>query len=222
VGTIVEGDRATAIAHGQSVFDVNNPNWQSRRNFQVVANSPELARVQLTQIGELTKFSHPASSSITVDLGLPDSRAALADWVGLLPGARPGPYTVAQLGDQAMTDMKPPFVSIHTTASLIALSDHLGVAPNPHRYRGNLWFDEADAWVEESWIGKEITVGTTRFKVMEPIGRCKAPEANPDTGLRDAEVTKKLHGLRGTTNFGVYAEVITSGSVKTGDSVKVH
>ncbi|MBM7067127.1 MOSC domain-containing protein [Actibacterium sp. 188UL27-1] len=220
VGSALPGDRATAVSHGASAFDPAAPSWQPRRNFQVVANTPAYAAVTLARVDGNVRLSHPEVASVEVDLASDAGRAALADWMGALPGARPGPWHVAQLEGQAMTDMEPPYVSIHTHASLRALSEHLGVPPAPHRFRGNIWIEDAPPWAEEDWLGQEITLGTVRLNVVEPIGRCMAPSASPQTGARDVEVTKQLHAYRGRPNFGVYAEVIAGGTVAVGDAVE--
>ncbi|MEL6519507.1 MAG: MOSC domain-containing protein [Pseudomonadota bacterium] len=219
-GAIVPEDRATAVSHGASEFDPNAPSWKPRRNFQVVANTPAYAAVALQRQGSKLRFSHPKADGVEADLTTEAGRTALADWMGSLPGARPGPWHVAQLEGQAMTDMEPPYISIHTYASLRALSEKLGVPPDPHRFRGNIWIEDAPPWIEEEWIGKEITLGGVRFRVAEPIGRCRAPSASSVTGERDVETTKILHDYRGEPNFGVYAEVISAGSLAVGDGIE--
>ena len=220
VSQALPGDRATAVSHGASTFDPAAPSWQPRRNFQVVANTPAYATVELERAGKALRLSHPDTTPVEVDLDTDTGRAALADWMGALPGARPGPWHVAQLIGQAMTDMEPPYISIHTHASLRALSEHMGVPPAPHRFRGNIWIEDAPPWAEEDWIGQDISLGRTRLRVVEPIGRCMAPSASPATGQRDVEATKILHSYRGQPNFGVYAEVISGGTITVGDTVE--
>jgi hypothetical protein len=52
---------------------------------------------------------------------------------------------------------------------------------------------------------------------VEPIGRCRATEANPDTGRRDANTLAALEDGWGHTQFGVYAMVRKGGRVAVGD-----
>jgi GTP-binding protein len=52
---------------------------------------------------------------------------------------------------------------------------------------------------------------------VEPIGRCRATEANPDTGRRDANTLAALEDGWGHTRFGVYAMVRKGGRVAVGD-----
>ncbi|MFN3614937.1 MAG: MOSC domain-containing protein, partial [Rubrimonas sp.] len=72
---------------------------------------------------------------------------------------------------------------------------------------------------ENDWIGREITVGAARLKVVEATGRCVATEANPLTGRRDAPVMQALRAATGRTDFGVYAAVVQGGDVAVGDPV---
>ena len=55
--------------------------------------------------------------------------------------------------------------------------------------------------------------------MIEPIGRCRATEANPETGRRDAATLAALEEALGRTDFGVYAIVRRAGRVAVGDEV---
>ena len=86
-----------------------------------------------------------------------------------------------------MTDADRPWLSLHTDASRAALAAEAGLPLSRHRFRGNLWVEGAEAWAENDWIGREIRVGEAVLKVIEPIWRCRATEASPETGRRDAD-----------------------------------
>ena len=47
--------------------------------------------------------------------------------------------------------------------------------------------------------------------------RCKATEANPDTAEYDVSVPALLRKNYGLFDMGIYAEVLTDGSIKQGD-----
>jgi hypothetical protein len=57
---------------------------------------------------------------------------------------------------------------------------------------------------------------------VEPIGRCRATEANPSTGRRDAPTLAALEDGWGHTRFGVYAMVRKGGLVAVGDEARWH
>ena len=55
--------------------------------------------------------------------------------------------------------------------------------------------------------------------MTERITRCRATEASPETGQRDAEPVRALHGGWGHRDFGVYARVTKGGMIATGNEV---
>ncbi|MEM7498659.1 MAG: MOSC N-terminal beta barrel domain-containing protein [Pseudomonadota bacterium] len=216
-------DRRWAIAHGASAFDPAAPEWVARRNFVVQAHVPELARTeaQYDEEGGFLTLSHPEHGSVTLAPGTEAGDAALTAWIAPVAGERqPGPYRTASLPDgQHLSDMPQNYVSILSLASLRALGDHVGQAMQVRRFRGNLWLEGLGPWQEEEWIGREIAIGEVRFRVDEPIGRCRATEASPVSGRYDAATVATLRKARGHTEFGVYATVIEGGALAIGDDV---
>ncbi|MEL7173659.1 MAG: MOSC domain-containing protein, partial [Pseudomonadota bacterium] len=100
-----------------------------------------------------------------------------------------------------------------------ALGEHLGHPMQVRRFRGNLWLEGLAPWEEEAWVGREIAIGDVRFRVDEPIGRCRATEASPVSGGYDAPTVAGLRKARGHTEFGVYATVIEGGVLAEGAAV---
>ncbi|MFN3280733.1 MAG: MOSC domain-containing protein, partial [Tabrizicola sp.] len=100
------------------------------------------------------------------------------------------------------------------------LSDRMGVALSPHRFRGNIWVEGWAPWAELDLIGTEVTIGAARLHVEAPIGRCRATGANPDTGVQDADTMGALEAGYGHTDFGVFARVIAGGRAAVGDEVR--
>ncbi|MCL5778933.1 MOSC domain-containing protein [Limibaculum sp. FT325] len=217
-------DRLWAVAHGGSSWRAEAPGWEGCNNFLRVTHAPRLAAVSARYdpaTGSLT-LAHPARESLTVDPATPDGAARLCDWVSpMAEGARPGPYRLAHAPDAAMTDMAEPFISVLSLASLRALSERLGIAPDPRRFRGNLWLDGVVPWEEEDWVGRTLRIGGALLRVVEPIGRCRATEANPETGHRDAAILDTLRAARGHTRFGLYAEVLEGGEIAEGAAVEI-
>ena len=70
------------------------------------------------------------------------------------------------------------------------------------------------------WIGQDITIGATTFRVEERITRCLATTANPDTGIRDADTLGALEAGWDHRDFGVYLTATSSGDVAIGDKVQ--
>ncbi len=81
-----------------------------------------------------------------------------------------------------MTDQDQPLISLNSLASLADLSARMGRDLSIHRWRGNIWVEGWAPWAELDLIGREISVGPVRLRIEEPIGRCRATAANPETG----------------------------------------
>lgn len=197
-----------------------NPGWRPCRNFIRGAKGPSLMAVTARKQGDSLLLSHPERSDLTVTPG--DNDAALLDWLRpIYPTERPAPVALVPAPPEGMSDAPFSSVSILNLASLRAVSQRAGRPLDMRRFRGNLWIDGWAPWEEADLIGKTLEIGETRLKIVEPIGRCRATEANPDTGRRDTPMLQILEEGWGHTEFGVYAMVEVGGEISTGDTVCV-
>jgi uncharacterized protein YcbX len=218
-GAALAMDRRWAVAHGRSAHDSAAPGWVGPNNFLRVTHSPRLAQARAAWDGARVTLTHPDAPTLVAD---PETDgAAIAAWaVALASEMQPGPWRLAA-AETAMTDAPEPWVSLGNRASLRALGQRLGADLGPARFRANLWLDGLAPWEERAWIGREIAIGAARLRVVEPIVRCGATEANPETGRRDAGVVAGLRAVCGAPEFAVYAEIVESGCVAVGDPVVV-
>ena len=118
-----------------------------------------------------------------------------------------------------MTDTDYPSISVNSTSSLSDLSKRMGISLHPRRFRGNIWIDGLEPWIELDWIGKTIDVGGAKLEIVEAIKRCNATKTNEKTGIRDADTLSALQENFGHKDFGVYCKVVSSGSITVGDTV---
>lgn len=215
-------DRVWAVAHAAA--RLSDPlTWAPKLQFLRGWGSAELMAISCQshpEAGEIT-LSHPRRPIETFRPDDPADGERLIEWLRpLWPENRPEPARVVRVPGQAMTDQDQPLVSINSTTSLADLSARMGQALSMHRFRGNIWVDGWAPLAELELVGQEITVGTARLRIEEPIGRCRATGANPETGLQDADTMGALEAGYGHTDFGVFARVIEGGSVRTGDEVR--
>ncbi|MFL5755002.1 MAG: MOSC domain-containing protein [Chloroflexota bacterium] len=116
--------------------------------------------------------------------------------------------------------------SIISTASLEALSASAGLAAlDDRRFRMLVTIDGVDAFGEDAWIGSEVSIGAAVVHVELPTSRCATTTRDPATGLRDWDALRAVKNLRGlsptnTIDFGVYATVVTPGTIGVGDEVR--
>ncbi len=193
--------------------------WRACRNFIRGAKGPSLMAVvaETLEDGRIS-FSHPDCPPLTVDMGAKPEE--LIEWLlPIYPASRPRPVKVTTAPPEGMSDANFPSVSILGLSSLRALSQKLGQELDPRRFRGNLWIDGLGPWEEFEWVGRRLKVGDAELDVIERIGRCRATEANPATGRRDANTLRALEDGWGHTDFGVYAQVTRGGRVAELDPV---
>ena len=218
-GRTLPFDRAWAVAH--EAARLKGEGWQPCTNFSRGASAPALMAVEarLDEAAGTVTLTHPDRPEITVD---PDAEgAALVEWARpLVPEGRAAPVRVVRASGQGLTDAGDPWLSLHTLASHRAVEEAVGRPLSVHRWRGNLWLEGAEPWEEATWIGRTLRLGEAELRVVEPIVRCRATEADPATGRRDADTLGALRRLRGEEAFGVYAEVVRGGRVGLGDALE--
>ncbi|HLQ19181.1 MAG TPA: MOSC domain-containing protein [Tabrizicola sp.] len=222
VGAAFPFDRVWAVAHAAARL-TSPPGWAPKLQFLRGWGSPDLMAISCTSDtkAETVTLSHPRRPSESFHPDDPVDAARLIDWLRpLWPGNRPEPSRVIRVPGTALTDQDQPFVSINSVSSLAELSARMGQELSPHRFRGNIWVDGWAPMAELDLVGREITVGGARLRVEEPIGRCRATGANPETGAQDADTLGALEATYGHTDFGVFARVIDGGRIAVNDEVR--
>jgi uncharacterized protein YcbX len=220
-GRTMPFDRVWALAHQKTRFDFNAAVWAPCQSFLRGSIAPLFGAVTARvdeSAGKLT-LSHPQLADLTIDPDDAADRARFLSWVApICPQGVPGPLGLGRVPGRGMTDTDFPSVSVKSLASLRALGEHMGIALDPRRFRGNIWLDGLAPWQEFDWVGREIAVGGARLRVVERVVRCNATKNNPETGIRDADTLGALETHFGHKDFGVYCEVVEGGPVAEGDS----
>ena len=138
----------------------------------------------------------------------------------LMPDDRAQSARILRVEGRGMTDTPYPSISLGNLASLRALSEAMGQQIDPRRFRANLWLDGLAPWAEFDLVGQDIRIGDVTFHVEEPIERCLATTANPDTGQRDADTLAALERTWTHRDFGIYLTATSSGTLNVGDAVE--
>jgi uncharacterized protein YcbX len=203
-------DRAWAVLEAGGEM---GEGWRSCRNFLRGAKGASLMAItaKVVSTHEIL-LSHPDLPDLSVDPS--DNAAPLFAWLAAIyPENRAPAAALVASPPQGMSDAPFASISILGLASLRALGQKVGKTLDPRRFRGNLWIAGLAPWEEFDWVGKTLAMGDARLEVVERIGRCRATEANPATGHRDANTLTTLEQGWGHTEFGVYARVITGGPI---------
>jgi uncharacterized protein YcbX len=223
-------DRRFALARGDIAFDPTTPSWLRKTNFYMLMRNESLARLQSRfddQSGTLTIQQDGKAliqADITTPLGRNDMEQFFATFLG--DEAKDGHPRILEapghmFGDASRKEgaASDKYVSIIGMESIRALEQQTGSAVDPIRFRANLYVEGTAAWEEFTWVGKTLSVGGAKLRVLSPTVRCAATQVNPVTAERDLNVPKALQKAFGHVNMGVYAEVITGGRLSLGDRI---
>lgn len=216
-------DRLYAVEDGPSGFDPQAPAHISKMKFTVLAKIPAVARARTAfdeASGVLTARAEGVAD-FAGDLRAAAGRAGFAAWLAALLGdeAR-GPLKVIEgPGAHRFMDSRSGYVSIVNLASVRDLSDKIGRALDPLRFRANLYVDGWPAWAENDLTGQTLSLGAARAEVLKPIVRCAATHVDPTSAERDVDLVKALFDHYGHMFCGIYLNVTQGGAVREGDTV---
>ena len=105
-----------------------------------------------------------------------------------------------------------------TTASLRAAGAHYpDGAWDVRRFRPNILIDlEGEGWIEDSWLGQQVQIGTVTLTPSQPCVRCTMVTRSQPGLDADPEVFRTLARHHGGL-LGVWSDVTTPGSLSVGD-----
>ena len=121
-----------------------------------------------------------------------------------------------------------PTATLVSTAALVELA-RAGGDETPldrRRFRMTFGIDGVPAYAEDAWIGRDVRIGDAIVRIAGNVGRCAVTTQDPDTGRPSWDTLHALQHSRGhlpTTEplpFGVWAEIVTAGTVSLGDEVE--
>ncbi|UXX84796.1 MOSC domain-containing protein [Roseovarius pelagicus] len=219
-GCALPWDRRWAISHEATRAD--GTAWAECVNWTLA--SKVLALMAITaksdEAAGTVTLSHPERPDITID---PDQDSvAFLDWIRpLMPDNRAQSTGIVRVPDVAMTDTDFQSVSVLNLGTSADLGMHMGMALSPDRWRCNIHIDGFAPWEENAWIGRTLRIGEAELEVREPIVRCRATTADPETGLADGDTLKALNANFSHQNCGVYTAVTKSGLIAIGDEVEI-
>jgi uncharacterized protein YcbX len=161
------------------------------------------------RVGDETVVTLPDGSSVTA--GTPEADEALSLHFG-------EPVTVRRETDVAHQDAAT--LSLVGTATLVELGAHEGDGRplDPRHLRANVVVETEQPYVEESWIGHEVTVGAVRLRLTEAIERCRMVGV-AQVGLAERPGMLKAISDHHDLSAGVYAEVLRPGTISVGDEL---
>jgi uncharacterized protein YcbX len=223
-GKTVLGDRSYAIENGPIGFDPAAPKFFPKINFLMLMKNERLAalRTRFDDASQVLSIDDGGKTVAAGNLATEEGRAAIeAYFAEHFADELRGPPKVLSSPGYSFSDLAAPVISIINLASVASLEGVIGRPVHPLRFRGNLYVTGWEAWSERGFPGKELKIGHARLKVVDEIVRCAATNVDPVTAERDMEIPRTLMRHFGHDFCGVYAEVVTGGSIAPGDRIEI-
>ena len=231
-GGRVAGDRVLNFRFADA--PVADTAWCRKYHGVVLANTPGLARLNLRFDDNAQRLRITYEEHILADERLDEAgRQRLVDAVtgyvlslaeNPLKG-QPSRLPLKLVGDGVMPryqDNEAGQVTLHSRESLMSAGAALGDTQlDEARFRHNIVIEGVSAWDEQTWGGRTLRIGNTRFETVIPKVRCLATHANPLTGERDLPVMQTLVTAfaQQQPTFGVGMLTASGGEIQLGDSV---
>jgi uncharacterized protein len=221
------GDRLFAVENGPSGFDAANPRHQPKIKYLMLMRNESLARLS-TRYEDTThvlSICHEGREVACGDLQNAEGRARIEAWLAgfCASDLRGAPKLLAASHHYRFTDSRSGFVSLINLASVAALEQHMGVAINPLRFRGNIHVEGLPAHAELDWLPGTRIAGSCGvvLEVVKRIERCAATNVDPATGMRDMQIPKALMTSLGHVDCGVYLRIAGGGTLVSGAHLSV-
>ena len=167
--------------------------------------------------------AHTTSSSVVVTG--PSAGGGAASWsVGdpaldaALSTACDAP--VAVLPEDGVPHFDADAVSLVGTATLDWCRRELGIDADVRRLRTNIVVETTEPFIEETWVGSTVAIGSVELAVSERVERCRTIDLAQD-GVATTTSWLKALGASRELCVAVYAGVVTPGALSVGDAVTV-
>jgi uncharacterized protein YcbX len=215
-GETIAFDRAYAIENGPGRFDANAPRHLPKINFLMLMRNERLATLATsfdTQTETLV-ITRDGKQVARGQLSTPLGRQLIEQFLAAyMKDDLRGPPKIVQATGHSFSDVAAKCVHIVNLASVREIERTLGRTVAPLRFRANIYVEGAGPWSEFGWLDREMTIGPARLSVFARTQRCEATNVEPSTGARDMAIPAHLMRTWGHQDFGIYAKVVTGGTV---------
>lgn len=220
----IAGDRAYAIAVGNTEFDPEHPVHMGKLKFLMLMTSPKLAQLRLDMPpgSPVARIYKGQEQLLAADLSNEDGVQAFNACLETFMGDEgKKPFRLVTAPGHMFSDVREDCLSMLNLASVDALSKAMDLPLDPLRFRANLHVNGLDPWEERQWQpGHIIRINGCELEVMRPITRCAATSVDLATGQLDSDVPKSLSTLFGKNHMGLYVNVKTGGPIAVGNDVR--
>jgi len=216
-------DRVYAIGNGHPKHDDAAPgSWQKKALFLQQMKQEELAELDCRFDGSRIDIHHRGSLAVSGDMDSADDRRAIdAFFAALVDGQTPGAPRLMRIADGSYADTEAALITLGGTASVTRFAQVTGTAPDARRFRLNIMLETEVPFAEFALVGRDVQLGEAVLRILEPVGRCAAIDVDPETAVRGPHCLPVMEARLGHTDLGIFAEIVTSGTVRAGDPLRV-
>jgi uncharacterized protein YcbX len=221
-GQMLPADRRYAIENGPSGFDPDHPVWKAKTHYLMLMRNERLAALRSHYDDATHVLAIRADDGVAVqgDLSTAEGRSAIESWFAdNFKEELRGPPRVLSTPGYHFSDVPNKVVSIINLESVAAVADTIGAPVDPLRFRANLYVTGWPAWYEFDLLQQMLEIGDARLKIVKRIVRCAATNVDPVTAKRDMNIPQTLMQQFGHADLGVYAEVVTGGTIAAGNEI---
>ncbi len=113
-------------------------------------------------------------------------------------------------------------ISLITTRTITQLSEHVGAQLDVQRFRPNILVETTGEapFIEDSWVGHILRIGSMRMRVDKRDGRCVVITIDPVTTKRKPEILRAVARDRQGC-LGVYGSTVEPGRIGMNDLVQI-
>ena len=120
--------------------------------------------------------------------------------------------------ERPQTDCRP--LSVISRQTIRQLGEELGRPLDPRRFRANLYLDLAEPFAEDDLVGTVLHIGpVARIRILERDPRCRLITLDPENVEEPIPQLMTLLHRQHQGRAGVYASVLTPGTIRVGDPV---
>ena len=223
-GETIPWDRAFAIENGSSGFDTKQPKHLPKQHFLMLMRNEELAKLTCSfnedtkNIEILEGNKHIVTASLDNSEGKKEIEAALES---RFKKELKGPLKILHTPGFSFSDVAEKVLHLVNLNTIKELEQRFGQVINPIRFRANVYVDGLPAWEEFNWIDHKISNGEIELTGFDRTTRCAATEVDPETGVRNFNLTQQLLQQYNHADCGIYMKVTNGGTLSTGSCLKL-
>jgi uncharacterized protein len=130
------------------------------------------------------------------------------------------PYLIKNVDFPFFDTMPKSSISLINMRSIKDFENKINYKINHERFRGNIYINDIDPWLEFSWVNKKIQINNCSFVVLKKIPRCSATNLILDSDKFDINLPQKLREIYGHIDMGIYLKPLNDGTININDKIE--